>query len=143
MAGSPFNTKAPLLQLVTILDGIAAIQQIYTGAPESVGPRLCAYVTVASQTIVDKATRVLQREGRYTVGLAYAVEGNEGAAEQALADALDAFITAVYADRTLAGTVYDARLDFALADSPEYQVAAGMETRVFPVVVVTTQRQNY
>ena len=143
MAASPFNTAAPLAQLVTILDGIAAIQQVYTGAPESIGPRLSAYVTAGSQVIADKVTRVLQREARYFIGLAYAVEGNEGTAETALAAALDALITAVYADRTLAGTVYDARLDFALADTPEYQVFAGMETRVFPVVVITTQRQNY
>lgn len=143
MAATPFNTKAPMQQLVTILDAIPAIQQIYTGAPESVGPRLAAYVAAASQTIADKATNVLQREQRYFIGLTYAVEGSEGTAEEALADALDALITAVYNDRTLAGAVYDARLDFALADQPTYQVAAGLEVRVYPVMVICTQRQNF
>lgn len=138
-----FNTLAPLTEIRTLLTA-AGVQQVHTGVPESLGFRVSAYVALAGQRIVDKAGRLLQRETHYFVGIGYRVKGAEATAEQDLAALLDAFITQFYAARAtgLNGTAENCALDLSLADNPSYQVLAGQEIRVYPLIVTATQQQT-
>jgi hypothetical protein len=136
-----FDSTSPLTALAALLTGLSGVQAVHTGVPESLGARVSAYVTLAAQRVQDKAASgLLQREADYFVGIGYRVAGAEATAEADLAALLDAFIAAVYADRTLSGTVASAGLDLTLANSPQYQAVAGVEFRVYPVIVHTTQR---
>lgn len=138
-----FDTGAVLSRIVTLLTN-AGVQQVYTGAPESLSKRVSAYVAVVGQQVSDKPAGVLRREARYFVGLGYRVSGAEATAETDLATFLDAFLTAFYADREtrLNGTCTNCWLDLSLADDPQYQVTAGQEFRLYPFIVIAVQQQN-
>lgn len=137
-----WNTKATLTRLEEILQALPGLQYVQKGAPESIGTNVMGYVAVGSGQVVDKATQLLQREQRFFVGFAYRVKGAEADAEDAIADLLDAFVSVIYADRTLGGTVHSSTLDLLLSTEPRYEVRAGQEFRVFPIVVVTTMYSN-
>lgn len=139
----PFDSGAPLAQIVTILEGIAGVQEVTTGVPESFGHQVAAFVTLAGQTVRHFATNSLEREARYFVGLGYDVAGAEETAETTLAAIVDAFILAVYADKTLGGTVKSADLDLSPSNSPDYQPIAGAEFRMYPVLVLTKQYNEF
>ena len=141
----PLNTQVPLDRLITVLQALAGMQQVYRGVPESIGSRVSAYVALAGQRLVDKTGGLVQREARYFVGFAYRVGGAEANAENTLAALVDAFITAMLAERrsNLGGTVDSVSLDLSLSDAPEYQPVAGQEFRVFPVLVLTTQQHTF
>lgn len=137
-----FNLAGPLNRIVAILTGLSGMQTVYTGVPESIGTRVSAYVTLGGMRVADKATQLLQREQRYFVAFAYRVSGAEATAEADLMTMVDAFIAAIYADRTLNGTAKGVTIDAGLADQPEYRVLAGQEFRVYPIVVGCTQQNN-
>jgi hypothetical protein len=71
------------------------------------------------------------------------VDGAETTAETTLMDLVDAFLTALYADLTLAGTARSLEADSQAADEPEYQLRAGKEYREYPVVVTVVQQDSY
>lgn len=137
------NASAPITAIAAMLTATAGVQAVYTGVPESMSHRLSAFVAMAGQRIRDKATGLLEREARYTVGLGYRVKGAEAAAELALAAAADAFTLAFYADRDLGGSVLSASLGETGSDAPLYYDIGGEEYRVFPMLIITTQHQTY
>lgn len=138
-----FNTAAPLNQLITILTAISGIRQVYKGAPENFAKNVVAYVAAGQQDIRRHTTGTTRRRASYFVGLAYRVSDAEADAEGILCDSLDAFIAAVMADLTLNGTCKETVLDFTLASAPEYEVRAGREFRVYPLLVHCTQDGTY
>ena len=138
-----FDTEAVATKLVTMLAAISGISAAQLGAPESVGPKLSAYVTAGSQSLNNKVTGIVRREARYFVSLAYRVDNSEATAETTLMDTLDLFLAAVHADKTLGGTCLEARIDTSLADTPEYVMRAGKEFREFPILVTAVQHDSY
>jgi hypothetical protein len=138
-----FDSTAVANQLVTVLAALDGMGAAQIGAPESVGPRVVSYVTMGSQRSERKATGVMQRSGRFFCMFAYRVDGAETTAETTLMDLVDAFLTALYADLTLAGTARSLEADSQAADEPEYQLRAGKEYREYPVVVTVVQQDSY
>ena len=138
-----FNTKGVLTQLETIVSGLAGVQATYIGVPQSLGNAVCAYITLGGQRPFDKAGGLRQREMQYRVVFAYRVAGDVATAEETIADLLDALETALYADRTLGGTVESLEADFSAASEPRYVATAGMEFREYPVAVIVKQSRNY
>jgi hypothetical protein len=116
---------------------------VQIGAPESVGPRVTSYVTMGSQNTVRKVIGTVQRESRFSCMFAYRVDGSEATAETTLMGLVDAFMDALHADLTLAGTVDSTEANSQGADEPDYQLRAGKEYREYPVVVTVIQRGSY
>src|SRR5690606_10666957 len=81
-----FATKAVANRLVVILSGLTGLANAQLGVPESTGPRINAYVTMASQTVAPRASAVMQRQARYLVVFAYRLDGAEATAESTLMD---------------------------------------------------------
>lgn len=138
-----FDSKAPLNRLITVLTSLPGIQAVYKGVPESIGNKVCAYVTLGGQRSFDKSSGLRQREMRYRITLAYRVAGAEADAEDKVAELLDALESALYADRTLNGTVESLEADFSMADEPRYAPVAGVEYREYPIVVTVKQSRTY
>lgn len=136
--------------LITMMQGISGMQEVHRGVPEGFGRTVNAYVAVGPQTPIDKAGGLLQRETTFFVGLGYEVAQAEATAEDTLADMLDAFLTQFYADRKNSAGLFakatthveSGELDLSLAGTPQYQVMAGQEFRVFPILVRVTQQAN-
>ena len=138
-----FNTKAVLTKLQTIVNGLSGVQATYIGVPQSIGERVCAYITLGGQRTVDKAAGLRQREMQYRIVLVYRVGGDVESAEETIADLLDALEAALYADRTLGGTVESLEADFSAASDPRYVATAGLEFREYPIVVIVKQSRTY
>jgi len=138
-----FSAKSPLQRLKTILSGLTGVQAAYEGVPESLPYAVSAYVTLGGQDPKDIAGGLRSRWANYRVTFAYRVGGAELTAEEALADILDLFEAALYADRTLAGTVESLEADWSGADEPRYVPVVGVEYREFPVMVKVKQQRNY
>jgi hypothetical protein len=145
----PLSTLAPLNRLVAVLQGLSGLQQVYVGVPESIGPQVAAYVALAGQSVSNETIDLAQREARYFVAFAYAVAGAEATAETTIAGLIDAFQTALFAERDSgmnagAGPLVDSvGWDFSLGDRPDYQPIAGQEFRVWPCLVTVTQHAAY
>jgi hypothetical protein len=142
-----FNSGAVLDRLKTICDGLSVnglTPQVTVGAPEYVEQRISIYITVGSQPIQDVAGGLIQRDGTYFIGFAYRVATAEEAAERALAEFLDEFSMAFYADRAagFGGAAESGAIDFSLADEPQYEVNASTEFRVYPVIARFKQSAN-
>lgn len=127
------SSKAIATQLVAVLTGLSITAQI--GAPKSVAPTVSAWVSFGSTRGLRKATGTAQRTKRFFVLFVYRLDGDETTAEQALMDAVDSFVTALYADLTLNDTCRALEVDTGLADEPDYQLRAGKEYREYPVLV--------
>lgn len=138
-----FNTVAVANQLVTVLQGLSGMGAVQIGAPESMGPRVMSYVTMGSQDSRRKASGVMLRESRFFVMFAYRVDGAEATAETTLMGLVDAFMQAIDADLTLAGTVTGCEVSSQAADEPDYQLRAGKEYREYPLMVTVTQQSSY
>lgn len=138
-----FNTKSPLGALVTLVTGLVGVQAVYKGVPESISHRVSAYVTLGGQRPYDKAAGLRGREMSYRISFVYRVAGAEATAEDAVADLIDALEAALYADRTLGGTVESLEASFSAADEPRYVPVAGQEFREYPVLVAVKQTRNY
>lgn len=142
-----FNNGAVLNAIKALLLTLPQLQSAQLGAPDAAGTKVSAYVTLGAQPVVNEASGgLLKRETRCFVGFAYRVAGADAAdvatAETTLAAAVDAFIRAFYADRSLGGVVESAALDLSVADQPEYRITAGKEYRIYPLFVTTTQRET-
>lgn len=129
-----------LVAVVSDLDGIATVQ---IGAPESIGPRVSAWVSLGGQNTTRKRTAVVRRESRFFVCFCYRVDANEQTAETTLMTIVDAFLNALHADLTLAGTCLALTVDSATADEPDYQLRAGAEYREYPMIVTVQQEGPY
>lgn len=138
-----FNTKTVLAKLETIVRGLSGVQATYIGVPQSIGERVCAYITLGGQRPFDKAAGLRQREMQYRVVFSYRVGGDAQSAEESIADLLDALEAALYTDRALGGTVESLEADFSMASDPRYVATAGMEFREYPVVITVKQSRTY
>ncbi len=138
-----FNTLACGTAIINVLTGLGSLAQVQFGAPDSVGVRVSAFVTMGGQTIGPKTTGTTKREARYFVELAYRLDGTETTAETVMMGIVDAFIAAIFADLTLAGTCQYTEISLALADAPEYRTLVGKEYREYPIVLTCCQYGTY
>jgi hypothetical protein len=138
-----FDTAGVANRLVAILAGISGVGTAQLGIPERTSLRCSAYVAAASQTPQRHTMGTVRRKARYFVLLVYRPDGDEATAESTLMGIIDAFLVAIYADLTLAGTCKDVEIDMGLADSPEYQMRAGKEFREYPIIITATQDGSY
>lgn len=138
-----FNAQAVADAIKTKLLALSGMGSVQIGVPESVGPRVSAYITMGSMPSVRKTTEVVRREARYFVNMAYRVDGAETTAETTLMGLADAFLSALYADLTLGGTCKSIEIDTGLADTPDYQLRAGKEYREYPFIITAAQDGNY
>lgn len=140
-----FSTLAVLDYLETLVTGLDDVSEVYVGFPSALAATLSGIVAVAAPALDDAATQLVLYTPRFYVGLVYRIAGSTAAqlrtAERALATALDDFIAALLADRTLGGTVDDITLDFSFANNALYQAFAGQEARVFPISVLVSMQQ--
>jgi hypothetical protein len=134
-----YSLTGPANRLLAILQGLAGIGGAQIGVPESIGPRVYAYLTAGGAPTGRKATGVLYRDARYRVVFVYRLDGAEATAETTLMGLVDAFLAALHADLTLAGTCEGIEIDAGLADAPEYQIRAGREYREWPLLVTARQ----
>lgn len=137
------NTTAIANAIVVKLQALSGMGAVQVGVPESTGPRVSAYVTMASQPSVRKATGLVRREARFFVLFAYRVDKNETTAETTLMDLVDAFLAALYADLKLGGACNSLEIDTGLADTPDYQMRAGKEYREYPIILTASQDTTY
>ncbi|HXI17663.1 MAG TPA: hypothetical protein VNM48_14985 [Chloroflexota bacterium] len=141
------DMTSPLTRIVTVLTGIAGIQQVYTGVPESLPNRVCAYVTIGRIRVADAAVGGLARyDVDYLVTFGWRVAGSEATAETGLAGVVPAFATAMLAERRtrLNNTAVSIGLpDFSLAAEAEYMVVAGQEYRRLPCVIPIVLQESY
>lgn len=139
-----FNAQAVADAIKTKLLALSGMGSVQIGVPESVGPRVSAYITMGSMPLVRKATEVTRREARYFVNFAYRVDGAETTAETTLMGLADAFLDALHADMTLGGTCKSiVEISSGLADTPDYQLRAGKEYREYPFIITAAQDGNY
>lgn len=139
-----WSTAAPLNRLLTILQGLSGLQSAQIGVPESFDRRVTAYVTVAAQDIDNKSTGgQMQRIQAYRVAFCFALDGAEASAEAAIADLLDAFMDAIFTDRTLGSTLERVEVNATEADDPVYVRVSGEEIRQYVLYVRGSQRKTY
>lgn len=141
---APWSTPAPLARLVTILTALSGVQKVQVGVPETFDRQVTAYVTVAAQDVDNKASGgLMQRVLAYRVVLCYALDDHEETAEATLAAALDGLVDALFADRTLAGTLDRLEVNALDADEPVYVRVSGQEIRQYVLYVRGTQQKTY
>jgi hypothetical protein len=138
-----YDSAAVAGALVGVLENLSGLAVAQLGAPQAVGPRVSAWVTLGSQEVIRKAAGVTQRQARFMVMFCYRVDGAESDAEEALMDLVDAFMEALADDLTLGGTALALEFSSQAADEPDYQLRAGKEFREYPVVVTAVQRSGY
>ncbi|HEY7061730.1 MAG TPA: hypothetical protein VII06_09635 [Chloroflexota bacterium] len=138
----PFDTLGPLNYLVTLAGAI--VDGAQAGVPEVFSTRLSCYVLVGEATMDQRTVSgvesgTVRRDQQYIVVLGYRVDGHEQDAELALATAQPLVIAALYADRTLGGTVKSIRVDTSLVGAPAYGGIGNQETRLYPIGVSCLQ----
>lgn len=138
-----FNNTAVANRLVAILQGLTGMGTAQIGVPESVGPRVGAYVSLGSQTTTRRVIGTVYRETHFFCLFAYRVDGAEATAETTLMGLVDAFFEALFDDLTLVGTVKSLEANSQGADEPDYQLRAGKEYREYPVQVTVVQQGSY
>jgi hypothetical protein len=138
----PFDARAALSRLVTILTPL--VQQVYVGVPGHVDAKVCAYLNIGSQRLIDKANALQQRELRLICTFVYAIDGNVAEAEEEMAEIIDAFLPLIFAERTNPGSALQslASVDMALVDEASYEDIAAEEFRRYPVAITVIQQAN-
>jgi hypothetical protein len=101
-----WNSKAVLQRLTAIADSLVDVDAAYRGWGANPSHRFVAFVLLAGSTAIgtpNATAGLLRRERRHHVVFAYRIDGNPdiAAAEDKLADTLDAFELAVYQDAPL------------------------------------------
>jgi len=136
-----FNTRGVLDRLQALAASLAAVSTVVVGAPlawpATASGTVAAVVLLAGQSMTrDDSNGLLQREARFVILLGYPVQSDVAAAEQAIADAIDALLPALYSDATLnTQLLLGLQADAAQADTADYQLFAAQEVRLYPVVV--------
>lgn len=140
-----FDATAVLDRLAAIAGATTGVGAVFVGVPEAPEDQLVATVSLAGASVNDpKHTGTWIRRLRYRVEFAYRVAGDEEAAERATAAALDDFLNRVLADLTLGIPGNSAaEIDLSQADAPEYRTVAGLEVRVYPVVIGVAQLAQF
>jgi hypothetical protein len=120
---------AALVALVGALPGLSA-GAVVVGIPKALDKRLSAFVALGGGEPFDKTTGgQIERRPRFLVTFGYRVGGDPGPAEAALADAVDALVAAIYADRTLGGACDSARI-VGVPDDIVYRALVAQEFRL-------------
>jgi hypothetical protein len=142
---APFDAAAVLDALKTKLEATTGVGAVFVGVPEAPQDQLTATVSLAGATLLrPKTVGTILRRLRYRVEFGYRVAGQEEEAERGVAAALDDFLIRLYADLTLGGACNSAvDIDLSQADAPEYQTRAGLEERLYPVIVSADQVTPY
>jgi hypothetical protein len=141
---APWSTPGPFTALATLVAGLIGVQWSQVGVPESVPAQVGAYLTLGGQQVDNKATGgLMQRRLSYRVVFCYALDGAETTAETTIAALIDAFIAAIFADRTLGGTLESLDVDASEADQPRYVGVAGAEFREYPLRITGVQRSTF
>jgi hypothetical protein len=143
----PVDPTPALNRLVAVLQGIAGIQHVYLGAPESLDSLVNVYVTLDRWQLRDVAIGgLLSHDIDVAITFGYAVAGAEQTVEADLGTKIGATITALLAERRtrLNGTVNQMGLpDFSRASEPQYAAIAGSEFRLYPGIVAITLQETY
>jgi hypothetical protein len=129
--------------LAALVGGLAGVTTVYVGVPESLGPRVSAYVALADAAADDKATGLLRVTLTLLVVFGYRVDGAEADAERVVADLAGAFWAAYYADRNLGGKLVEGRPAPSVSAGPEYTIVAGQEFRRLPLAIMGAQLASY
>jgi hypothetical protein len=144
-----FASGPALLAVAALLRGIEGLQGVTMGIPDYRQNRVSASVALGSMAPDTKAASLLRRTIRIGVIFYYRLDEETGQpveanAEVTLAQVIDRFTVAFFEARPSAifGTLRNVELDFGPADNPEYQMAAGREARVYPIIVSGDQYQN-
>lgn len=141
---APWSTPGPFAALETLVSGLDGVQWTQVGVPESVPAQIGAYLTVGGQRPGNKTTGgLMQRDMSYRIVFCYAIDGAEQTAETTIAGLIDAFIAAIFADRTLGGTLESLSVDASEADQPRYVDIVGANYREYPIRVTGQQRQVF
>lgn len=136
-----FATDAAVVKVLALLEDVAGVQRVYKGAPESFDTQVSCWAGVGPQPAFNAGTELVGHEVRVYVEFSYAVAGQEAAAEQTLANFLDGFKRAFYADRNLGGVWEAGDIELDVEGRPAYETRGGIEGRVFPLFVVGRQTE--
>jgi hypothetical protein len=141
----PFAGKSKLVLdwiVATLLPAITGTEEVMRGIPEAPGARVSVSASLADRELAYKTTSQPELRANFWIEFAYDVETAEAAAEDTLANWVDALGDAWLADRdatggTMGGLVRTWELDFSYQNDPRYRSTAGSELRVAPVVIRT------
>jgi hypothetical protein len=94
----------------------------------------------------DRATgNFIEQNQRIFVALGYRVAGAETDVELALATMVDSIVSQWYQDRRngqgFFAIAQNATLDMSIQNDPRYQIIAGQEFRIYPFLVIYSQRE--
>lgn len=118
------------------------MQKVYEGVPEAFGQSITAYITVTGQELIDQRNGILRDNSSYFIGLGYKVAGAEKDAERKLAAGLADFIDKYYVYRRSKVGDYRLHINMSLANAPEYQLVAGTEYRVYPILITAVLEES-
>jgi len=142
-----FNVIPALDALITMMGQLTPTVTVYRGVPASMSNQVSAYVAGAGQSIIPKADRVYDKDARFFVAFGYRVENQVATAENTVLQLVDSFATLFITSRSGSTGIFhpstgvtSGQLDLAVVDSPEYIPMAGMEYRIFPIMVTITNR---
>lgn len=143
------DSLGPLLKLVELLQSLTdeddepAIQSVTIGPPTAIPARISAYVSLGDQDVTAQTGRKIIRTSSYYIGLVYRVDQDQQRAERGLCTIVDSIFTAVYADRTLGGTVGNLGIqNLPLTKEPKYTKFAGEEYRLFAIDLWAAQEHD-
>lgn len=135
-----FDSVAMLQYVQALVAGLSGMQQSSIGAPESQAARVSAYATLGDLTPRPKANQLAYRNPEVLVMLTYRVASAEQSAELLIGQLVDELTAAVYADRTLGGTVQSCEMD--MSDNhrnPPYVEIGAEEVRGYVVRITGLQ----
>jgi hypothetical protein len=146
-----FDVEAALNGLKALVETIVSVEDVRIGAPESLGNRIEAWVTVGDPgEIAPNVQGVYDLDLSLILWFGYSVEGAEGAAEAQLADWLTEITRRLIQNRmdtvdgvtrNLNGSVDRMGLPQAAAGIADYTMMAGTEVRTFPIGIRVVQRE--
>lgn len=140
----------PLTNIRALMNTIAGLEIVVAesfnpvskGIPRSLTGRTSGYLALAGLATQDMRAGLVQATIRYLVAFGYRVEDAEDTAEDAVCTYAAAFVSKMLlpVNRSLSSSVESLSLDFSAASLPEFAIHTGQEFRIFPIVVVCTQR---
>ncbi len=138
-----FQARATMTAVREFAAGATGIT-IAIGGPERLTQRAAGYMGLGNaQPRHILSHGLLERWLEFHVVFGYRVRGAEETAELDTCDAVDALTIAFYSsDQTFGGLGETAELDLSLVGGAEYERIAGLEYRLYPIVVRVKQRHN-
>ena len=138
------DTPAALNAMKTFLENLGITTVL--GVPESFTGPVSAYVADGARDMRDRATgNFIEQNQRIFVALGYRVAGAETDIELALATMVDSIVSQWYQDRRngqgFFAIAQNATLDMSIQNDPRYQIIAGQEFRIYPFLVIYSQRE--